>query len=94
LIFFHFAGLKELRPYLFMVGLSGYYIRPTVAMKRFIIAPYLKALIIHAPGRIGERIRKTDNYMCTFNKIFRTTLRVMRSIVFGDYCLYYKGRIW
>jgi hypothetical protein len=94
LIFFHFAGFREVRPYLFRAGFSGFYVRPGFLVKRYVFEPYINGLKRHAAAEIGKRIRKIDFHRDFLIQFFRNFVRIVRGVLFGDYLLYYKGRIW
>jgi hypothetical protein len=94
LICFHFAGFKEVRPKVFKAGFSGYFLRPSRIVRRNIFEPYIQTLSTFDGESVGRRIRKADTHIASFNKNFRNIVRLLRSLIFGDYLLFYRGRIW
>ena len=44
LVFFHFAGVKEIRPYLYQMSMAVHYVRPGPVVRRQIFGPYIRAL--------------------------------------------------
>lgn len=94
LICFHFAGFKEVRPYIYKTGFAGFFMWPSRIVRRKIFEPYIQTLSKFGSESIGRRIRKSDTHMASFRKSLRNIIRMLRSIIFCDYLWYFRGRIW
>ncbi|MBV5330038.1 MAG: hypothetical protein JZU65_20825 [Chlorobium sp.] len=94
LICFHFAGFKEVRPQIFKAGFAGYFLWPSRIVRRKIFEPYIQTLSTFDGESVGKRIRITDTHITSFIKNYRNITRVLRSIIFCDYLLYFRGKIW
>lgn len=90
LVFYHYHGLKVLRPWLFDAGVSGWGARLSGVARRRIYAPYLRALAELTPsGRLGS----SRAGHVSGRAGLRSALRPLRGIFKRDYLFLFGGRV-
>ncbi|HEY9900092.1 MAG TPA: hypothetical protein V6D00_13005 [Pantanalinema sp.] len=100
LVFYHFHGLKKLKPWLFDPNLSPYGARPTSAVRRAIYAPYLDALReldvefaqVSGQTTVGQGHRLSDSTVHPVRAMARAVLAQteLAKRVLGGHCLVYR----
>lgn len=96
LIFFHFTGVKEIRPYLYQTGLAVHAVFPDWIVRQRIFGPYIHHLKRLSSGRnpTAKQRLSPDKQFPSFLGVLRNTGRRLRRLVCWDYLFVLGGRVY
>lgn len=93
LVLFHFAGVRQIRPWLFNTNLGVTYRWPPRVLLRHVFGPYLAALRRHSrDGRPTGSIRKVRLRHPILQAV-RDVVRTVLGVVFHQYVFVIRGRL-
>jgi hypothetical protein len=88
LIFFHFACLSQITPWLFNTSFGGNYVFLTGMVRRLIYWPYIRELLKYSvDDSLARRDRKPDSQIQYAYQLLRKLLRTIRGLVFREYII-------
>jgi len=96
LIFFHFTGVKEIRPYLYQTGLAVHRILPNWTVRQYIFGPYIHHLKQLSLGRdpTGKQRLSPDKRFRSLLGTLRNVARLLRRILCWDYLFVFGRRVY
>lgn len=96
LIFFHFTGVKEIRPYLYQTGLAVHFVFPNWTVRQHIFGPYIHHLKFLSSGRnpTAKQRPSSDKRFPSLLGLLRNTGRSMRRLVCWDYLFVIGRRVY
>ncbi|HAR41916.1 MAG TPA: hypothetical protein DCS07_04685 [Bdellovibrionales bacterium] len=95
LVFFHFASLKEIRPWLYRMNMAGYYTFASKHIRQNIYAPYVRELKhFGMVGTIRNRAPGKKLLISSLPKRLKIMARDARSLIFFDYLVFFKNRFF
>ena len=94
LVFFHFHGFKQLNPWLFNSNLGLTFRFPSRVLRRRVFEPYIRALTKYSPGRTATGSIRTKRLRHPILQAARTSARTLIGILFRQYLVYYRNRVY
>lgn len=94
LIFFHFHGLRELRPWLYDLNLARSGARLSRVLRRSVCGRYIRALRSHsAEGFANRTLRKHDSHASRITALAKGGARFALRLSPRSYLIIFRGRI-
>ena len=95
LIFFHFTGVKEIKPYLYQAGLAAHFVAPRRTLRRYIFGPYIQVLKTMSDGRdpTAKQRPSADSRSASWAARTRNLARFFRRLLWRDYLFIVNGRV-
>lgn len=94
LVFFHFQGFQQIRPWLYNSNFGLYGVRPSSAVRRAVIGPYIRALQESTQAGVLRRgVRQASSYRGIVLRRLRRLVRLVLGVAAQEYVLVVRGRV-